>query len=118
MKGVMRFDRKGKLSPRYVGPYWILQRVGEASYELALPKELASGYLVFHISILKKCIGYPTLILPVEGLGVDEYLSYEELPIEILDKKVKRMRTKEIATVRYCGGIILLRVIRGMPKGI
>ena len=57
MKRVMRFGRKGKLSPRYVRPYEILQRVGEVAYELALPAELASVHPVFHVSILKKFLG-------------------------------------------------------------
>ena len=100
MKGVMRFGRKGKLSPRYVGPYEILQRVGEVTYELALPAELASVHPVFHVSMLKKCLGDPASILPVEGLGVGEDLSYEEIPIEILDRQVKRLRNKEITTVK------------------
>ena len=93
----MRFGRKGKLSPRYVWSYEILQRVGEVDYELELPAELAFVYPVFHVSMLKKYLGDTTLILPVEGLGVDEYLSYEEVPIEILDRQVKRLRNKEIA---------------------
>ena len=81
----MRFGRKGKLSPRYVGPYEILNLVGDVAYELALPVELDYVHPVFHVSMLKKCLGDPTLILPVEGLGVDEDLSYEEVPVEILD---------------------------------
>ena len=71
----MRFGKKGKLSPRYVGPYVILQRVGEGPYELALP-----------VSMLKKCLGDPASIPPLEGLGVDEDFSYEEVPIKILDR--------------------------------
>ena len=57
---------------RYVGPYEILHRVGEVAYQLALPAELASVHPVFHVSMLKKCLGDPTSILPFEGLGVDE----------------------------------------------
>ena len=75
MKGVMRFGRKWKLSLWYVGPYEILQRVGEVAYELVLPTELASVHLVFHVSMLKKCLGDPTSIIPLEGLGLDENLS-------------------------------------------
>ncbi|XP_069150862.1 uncharacterized protein [Solanum lycopersicum] len=88
-RGVMRFGRKGKLNPRYVGPYEILQRVGEVAYELALPAELASVHPVFHVSMLKKCLGDPASILHVEGLGVGEDLSYEEIPVEILDRQYK-----------------------------
>ncbi|XP_069146982.1 uncharacterized protein [Solanum lycopersicum] len=86
MKGVMRFGRKGKLSPRYVGLYEILKRVGEVEYELAFPAELASVHPLFHISMLKKCLGDPASILPVKGLGVDEDLSYEEVHVEIFDR--------------------------------
>ena len=86
IKGVIRFGRKGKFTLRYVGPYEILQRVGEVAYELALPTELASFHLVFHVSMLKKCLGDSTSILPVEGLGVEEDLSYDEELVEISDR--------------------------------
>ena len=79
MKVVMRFGNKGKLSPWYMGPYEILQRVGEVGYELALPAELASVHPVFHVSMLKKCLGGPASIQHIKGLGVDEDLSYEEV---------------------------------------
>ncbi|WMV54619.1 hypothetical protein MTR67_048004 [Solanum verrucosum] len=82
MKGVMRSGKKGKLSPRYVGPYEILKRVGKVAYELKLPIEMALVHQVFHIYMLKKCIGDPVSILPLEGLGVNENLSYEEVPVE------------------------------------
>ncbi|KAH0712365.1 hypothetical protein KY289_008324 [Solanum tuberosum] len=100
MKGVMRFGKKGKLSPRYVGPYQILKRIGKVAYELDLPYELAPVHPVFHVSMLKKCIEDPVSIFPLEGLGVDESLSYEEVPVEILDRQVKRLRNKEIASVK------------------
>ena len=86
----MKFGRKGKLSPRYVGPYEILQNVEEVAYELALPAKLASVHPVFHVSMLNKWIGDLASILPIEGLGVDENLSYEEVPVDILDRQVKR----------------------------
>ncbi|WMV13738.1 hypothetical protein MTR67_007123, partial [Solanum verrucosum] len=97
----LRFGKKGKLSPRYVGPYQILKRVGKVAYELDLPNKLASVHLVFHVSMLKKCIGDLTSIIPLEGLGVDESRSYEEVPVEILDQQVKRLRNKEIASVKF-----------------
>ena len=68
MKGVMKFGRKGKLSPRYIGSYEVLQRVGNVAYEPKLPNDLDSGHLVFYFSMLKKCLGDPASILPVEGL--------------------------------------------------
>ncbi|WMV23759.1 hypothetical protein MTR67_017144 [Solanum verrucosum] len=66
MKGVMRFGKKGKLSPRYVGPYKILKRVGKVAYELELQVELAAVHPVFHISMLKKCVGDPASIVPLK----------------------------------------------------
>ena len=100
MKGVMRFGRKGNLSPSYVGPYGILQRVGEETYELALPVKLASVHPDIDVSMLKKCLGGPVLILPMEGLGIDEDLSCEEVRVEILYRQVKWLRNNEIATVK------------------
>ena len=70
------------------------------AYELALPVELASVHPVFHVSMLKKCLGDPASILPVEGLGVGKDLSFEEVPVEIVDRQVKRLRNKEIFTVK------------------
>ncbi|WMV41711.1 hypothetical protein MTR67_035096 [Solanum verrucosum] len=96
----MRFGQKGKLSPHFVGPYTILRRVGMVSYELDLPTELASVHSVFHVSMLKKCVGDSTSIVPLEGLGVKENLSYEEVPVKILDYQVKKLRNKEVASVK------------------
>ena len=69
-----------------MGPYEILQRVGKVAYELKLPSELASVHPVFHVSMLTKCIGDPESIFPIEGLGVKDNLSYEDVPVQILDR--------------------------------
>ncbi|WMV54704.1 hypothetical protein MTR67_048089 [Solanum verrucosum] len=100
MKGVMRFGKKGKLCPRYVSPYKILRRAGNFAYELDLPNELASMHLVFHVSMLKNCVGDPTSIVSLEGLGVKENLSYEEITVEISNWQVKRLKNKEVASVK------------------
>ncbi|WMV37185.1 hypothetical protein MTR67_030570 [Solanum verrucosum] len=100
MKGVMRFCKKGKLSPCYVGPYLILRRIGKVSYELDLPYELVSVHPFFHLSMLKKCVGDPTSIVPLECLRVDENLSYEEVLVEILYRQVKRLRNNEVTFVK------------------
>ncbi|WMV45614.1 hypothetical protein MTR67_038999 [Solanum verrucosum] len=100
MRGVMRFGKKGKLSPRYVGPYQILRRVGKVAYEIDLPNELASVNTVYHVSMLKKYVGGPTSIVSLEGLGVDESLSYEEVLVENLDRQVKKLRNKEVTSVK------------------
>ncbi|KAF3629086.1 putative zinc finger protein VAR3, chloroplastic-like [Capsicum annuum] len=81
MKGVKRFGKKGKLSPRYVGPCKILSRYGKVAYELELPAELASVDLVFYVSLLNKCIGDPTSIVPLERIGMENSLSYEEFSV-------------------------------------
>ena len=88
MKGVMRFGKRGKLSPHYVGPYQILKKIGTVVYELELPTSLGSVHSVFDVFILKKCIGDHSMVLPVEGIKVTDSLSYEEEPVEILDRQV------------------------------
>ena len=81
-------------------PNEILQKIGKVSYKLKLPIELSSVHLVFHVSTLKKCIEDTESILSIEGLGVQENLSYEELPFQILDRQVRRLRNKEVASVK------------------
>ncbi|XP_069149270.1 uncharacterized protein [Solanum lycopersicum] len=108
MKGVMRFGKKGKLSPRYMGPYEISQRVGKVAYELRLPSEVSSVHLVLHVSMPKKCVGDPDYILPIEGLGVYENLSYKEVPIQILNRRVKKLRNKDVASIKVLWRIHLV----------
>ncbi|WMV14594.1 hypothetical protein MTR67_007979 [Solanum verrucosum] len=86
IKGVMRFGKKGKLSPIYIGSYRISKRVGNVAYELELPQELVVVHPVFHISMLKKCMGDHSLIIPTKDIGFKDNLSYEEIPIQILDR--------------------------------
>ncbi|WMV46221.1 hypothetical protein MTR67_039606 [Solanum verrucosum] len=100
MKGLIRFGKKGKLSHRFVSPYHILRSVGKVAYELEMPNELVSIQPVFHVSMLKKCVGDPTSVVSLECLGVKENPSYEEVSIEILDRQVKRLRDKEVASVK------------------
>ena len=76
----MRFGKKRNLSPRYIGPYEVLQRVGNVAYEMKVPNDLASVHPVFYVSMLKKCLGDPAFVLPVEGFRVDENLSHKEVP--------------------------------------
>ncbi|MCO6517008.1 MAG: hypothetical protein J6586_11060, partial [Snodgrassella sp.] len=100
LKGVKRFGVRGKLSPRFIGPFEILERVGEVAYRLALPPALASVHNVFHVSMLRKYVSDPTHILSYEHLELDEDLSYEEKPVQILDQKDKVLRTKTISLVK------------------
>ena len=101
LKGVMRFGKKGNISPRYVGLYKILKRFGKVAYELELPAQLVAVHLVFHISLLKKCVGDPTSILPLESVAVKGSLSYEDVPVEILDRQVRRLITKKSLQSRF-----------------
>ncbi|WMV23987.1 hypothetical protein MTR67_017372 [Solanum verrucosum] len=100
MKGVMRFGKNGKLSPRYIGSYRIFKRMGNIAYELELPQELAAVHPVFHISMLKKCMGDPLLIILTENIEIKDSLSYEEIPVQILDRQVRKLRTKKIASIK------------------
>ena len=88
------------------------------SYELAFPIEIASFHPVFHVSMLKKCRGDPMSILLVEGLGIDENLSYEEVLVKILDRLVKRLRNNEIATEKELWRNHLVEVLHGRPRPI
>ncbi|WMV07831.1 hypothetical protein MTR67_001216 [Solanum verrucosum] len=83
---VIRFGKKEKLSPRYVCPYWILKRIRKVSYELELPADLAAMHPVFHISPLKKCVGDLASVVPLESVAVKDTISYEDIPVEILDR--------------------------------
>ncbi|XP_070034802.1 uncharacterized protein [Nicotiana tomentosiformis] len=100
MKGVMRFGKKGKLSPRYIRPYNIIRKVGHVAYELDLPSDLESVHPVFHVSMLRQCIGDPSRVVSVNYVQVTEQLSYEETPIAILDRQVRRLSTKDVALVK------------------
>ncbi|WMV58383.1 hypothetical protein MTR67_051768 [Solanum verrucosum] len=100
MKGIMRFGNKEKLSTRYIGPYRISKRVGNVAYELELPSELAAVHPVFHISMPKKCLGNPSLIVPTENIDIKDNIYYEDILIQILDRQVCKLRTKEVASVK------------------
>ncbi len=100
MKGVKRFGKKGKLSPRYICPFKILNCFGKVAYELEFPSDLASVHPVFHVSLLKKCIGDPIVVVPIQSIDIQNSLSYEEIPVEILDYQTRRLRNKEVPLVK------------------
>ncbi|KAL0541480.1 hypothetical protein IC582_021525 [Cucumis melo] len=100
MRGVLRFERRGKLSPRFVGPFEILERIGPVAYRLALPPSLTTVHDVFHVSMLRKYVPDPSHVVDYEPLEIDENLSYVEQPVEVLAREVKTLRNKEIPLVK------------------
>ncbi|KAK4727149.1 hypothetical protein R3W88_032066 [Solanum pinnatisectum] len=100
MKGVTRFEKKGKLSPRFIGPFEILSRVGQVAYKLALPPSLSVVHPVFHVSMLRKYVPDESHVVFLDSVELGPDLSFEEKPIAILNKQVWKLRTKEIASVK------------------
>jgi hypothetical protein len=99
-KGVIRFGKKGKLSPRYIGPFDVVEKIGKVAYRLALPPQLDKVHDVFHVSMLHKYLALPTHVLNWEDLTIEEDVTYEEEPIEIQDRSEKKIRNKTIKLVR------------------
>ncbi|GJS80873.1 putative reverse transcriptase domain-containing protein, partial [Tanacetum coccineum] len=99
-KGVVRFGKRGKLNPRYVGPFKVLEKVGSVAYKLELPQELSRVHNTFHVSNLKKCYSDEPLAVPLEGLHVDDKLRFVEEPVEIMDREVKRLKQSRIPIVK------------------
>ncbi|XP_073049009.1 uncharacterized protein [Primulina eburnea] len=98
-RGTMRFGRKGKLAPRYIGPYAIVERIGTLAYRLDLPQSLSAIHDVFHVSMLRKYEPDPSHVLRTDEVELDSSLSYVEHPVQILDRKVKQLRNKTIPLV-------------------
>ncbi|GJS05990.1 reverse transcriptase domain-containing protein [Tanacetum coccineum] len=99
-KGVVRFGKKGKLAPRYVGPFEIVEHVGPVAYRLRLPQELSCVHDVFHVSNLKKCLAESDVQVPLEEIKVDDKLYFVEEPVEIVDRQVKKLKRSWIPIVK------------------
>nr|GEW32196.1 putative reverse transcriptase domain-containing protein [Tanacetum cinerariifolium] len=99
-KGVVHFGKRGKLNPRYVGPFKVLDKVGTVAYKLELPQELSRVHNTFHVSNLKKCHADEPLSVPLDGLHIDDKLHFVEEPIEIMDQEVKRLKQSRIPLVK------------------
>ncbi|XP_022040218.1 uncharacterized protein LOC110942762 [Helianthus annuus] len=98
-KGIIRFRKRGKLGPRYIGLFKILARVGRVAYRLELPSSLDGIHNTFHVSQLIKCIADDTALVPLDDIELDEGLNYVERPIAIKDIKVKNLRNKAVRQV-------------------
>ncbi|GJY62217.1 putative reverse transcriptase domain-containing protein [Tanacetum coccineum] len=99
-KGVIRFGKRGKLNPRYIGPFKILERIGPVAYKLELPKELSNVHSTFYISNIKKCLSDESLIIPMKELRLDDKLNFIEEPVEIMDQEVKQLKQSRIPIIK------------------
>ena len=100
LKGVLRFGKRGKLSPRYIGPYKIVERNGEVAYRLEFPSDLNRIHDVFHVSMLRKYIPDPSHVLTEQPVEIQENLTYEEEPVQILDRQEQVLHNKTIPLVK------------------
>ncbi|XP_022868732.1 uncharacterized protein LOC111388279 [Olea europaea var. sylvestris] len=100
IKRVLRFGKKGKLRPRFIGPFEILDKIGNVAYRPALPPRLSTVHNVFHVSMLRKYVHDPEYVISYDSLEVQKDLTYEETPLEIIEKKTHALRNKEIAMVK------------------
>nr|GFA88240.1 putative reverse transcriptase domain-containing protein [Tanacetum cinerariifolium] len=99
-KGVVRFGKRGKLNPRYVRPFKVIERVAPVAYKLELSEELSKVHNTFHVSNLKKCYANEPLVVPLDGLHFDDKLQFVEEPVEIMDYEVKQLRNSRVPIVK------------------
>ncbi|XP_022873945.1 uncharacterized protein LOC111392781, partial [Olea europaea var. sylvestris] len=100
MKEILRFGKKGKLSPRFIGPFEILEKIGNVAYRLALPPELSAVHNVFHIFMWRKYIPDPNHVVNVQSLDVQSDMTYEEAPAVILERKDHVLRNRKVPLVK------------------
>ncbi|KAD4585739.1 hypothetical protein E3N88_23340 [Mikania micrantha] len=99
-KGIIRFRKRGKLSPRYIGPFQIKARVGKVGYRVDLPEELNEIHPTFHVSNLRKCLADELAHFPLDDIEVDDRLNYIEEPVAIVDTKENQLRNKTVRQVK------------------
>nr|GEU81808.1 putative reverse transcriptase domain-containing protein [Tanacetum cinerariifolium] len=101
-KGVIRFGKREKLNPRYIGPFKVLAKVGTIAYRLDLPDQLSRFHSTYHVSNLKKCFSEKPLAIPLDEIHIDGKLNFIEEPVEIMDREVKRLKQSRIPIVKVC----------------
>ncbi|GKC13673.1 hypothetical protein Tco_1010455 [Tanacetum coccineum] len=99
-KGIIRFGKRGKLNPWYIGPFKILERIGPVAYKLELPEELSNVHCTFNISNLKKCLSDESFVTLIKELRLDDKLNFVEEPVEIMDREVKQLKQNHIPIVK------------------
>ncbi|GKC02126.1 putative reverse transcriptase domain-containing protein [Tanacetum coccineum] len=99
-KGVVHFGKRGKLNPRYVGPFKVIEKVGTVAYKLELPPQLSRVHNMFHVSNLKKCLSDESLVIPLEELRFDDKLHFVEEPIEVKDREIKQLKRSRIPIIK------------------
>ncbi|GJU31637.1 putative reverse transcriptase domain-containing protein [Tanacetum coccineum] len=99
-KGVIRFGKRGKLNPRYIRPFEIVDMIGPVAYKLELPEKLSNVHNTFHDSNLKKCLSNESLVIPMIELQLDDKLNFLEEPVEIMDREVKQLKQSRIPIVK------------------
>ncbi|XP_071705278.1 uncharacterized protein [Rutidosis leptorrhynchoides] len=99
-KGVIRIGEREKQSPRYVGPFEVIERIGPVAYRMKLPQELSGIHNAFHVLNLKKCLSDKNLVIPLEELSIDDKLHFAEEPVEVLDREVKKLKHSRILIVK------------------
>nr|GEX62331.1 putative reverse transcriptase domain-containing protein [Tanacetum cinerariifolium] len=99
-KGVVRFGKRGKLNPRYIGPFKVLSKFRDVAYRLELQQQLSRVYYTFHVSNLKKCLSDESLVIPLDELRIDDKLHFVEEPVEIMEREIKQLKRSRIPIIK------------------
>ncbi|GJU55527.1 putative reverse transcriptase domain-containing protein [Tanacetum coccineum] len=99
-KGVVRFGKRGKLNPRYVGPFKVIERIGTVAYKLELPQQLSRVHNAFHVSNLKKCLSDESLVIPLRELYINDKLHFVEELVEVVDREIKQLKRSRIPIIK------------------
>nr|GFD26263.1 putative reverse transcriptase domain-containing protein [Tanacetum cinerariifolium] len=99
-KGVIHFGKCGKLSPWYIRPFEIIERIGPVAYKLELPEKLHGIHNTFYVSNLKKCLADENLVIPLEEVQLDDKLHFIKEPMEIMDREVKQLKQSRIPIIK------------------